>query len=87
MSKVMISLPEEFLRNLDVLADTEHRSRSELVREAVRLYVTTHVEPRISSLSARRAVARILKTHLRWPAGRTAESLIRQLREARYGSR
>ena len=88
MSKVMISVPREFLRNLDVLAQAEHRSRSELVREAVRVYVVTRVEPRVGTQasSARRAAARILKTHLRWPDSQTAESVIRHLRQTRYGS-
>ena len=88
MSKVMISVPREFLRNLDVLAGAEHRSRSELVREAVRLYVATRIEPRTAITSSRtqRAATRILKTHLRWPNGQTAESVIRHLRQTRYGS-
>ena len=35
----MVSLPEEFLAEVDRLADQEHRSRSELFREAMRLYI------------------------------------------------
>ena len=35
MSKVMISLAPEFLRDMNVIAKAEHRSRSELVREAI----------------------------------------------------
>jgi metal-responsive CopG/Arc/MetJ family transcriptional regulator len=38
-SKVMISFPDEFLVELDRIAQEEHRTRSELVYEAVRLYI------------------------------------------------
>ena len=87
MSKVMISLQEEFLRDLDTLARAEHRSRSELVREAVRTYVVTRVGPGSTRRAdARRAAARILSTHLRFPAGETAESVVRRLRDTRYGA-
>jgi len=39
MAKVLISMKEEFLDEIDRLADNEHRSRSELIREALRLYM------------------------------------------------
>lgn len=38
-TKVMVSFPEEFLAEVDRVAQEEHRSRSELVREALRLYI------------------------------------------------
>lgn len=38
-TKVMVSFPEEFLAEVDRVAREEHRSRSELVREALRLYI------------------------------------------------
>jgi len=38
-TKVMVSFPEEFLAEVDRVAQKEHRSRSELVREALRLYI------------------------------------------------
>jgi metal-responsive CopG/Arc/MetJ family transcriptional regulator len=38
VSKVMVSFPEEFLNEVDRIAREEHRSRSELLREAVRVY-------------------------------------------------
>ena len=40
-SKVMISFPDEFLAEVDRIAQEEHRTRSELVREAIRLYIET----------------------------------------------
>jgi CopG family transcriptional regulator / antitoxin EndoAI len=38
-AKVMVSFPEAFLEEVDRVARDEHRSRSELLREAVRLYM------------------------------------------------
>lgn len=37
--KVIISVPEEFLIEIDKAAKEEHCSRSELLREAARLYL------------------------------------------------
>ena len=37
--KVMVSFPEEFLEQVDQVAREEHRSRSELLREAMRVYM------------------------------------------------
>jgi metal-responsive CopG/Arc/MetJ family transcriptional regulator len=38
-SRVLISLPEKFLAEIDQLAEEEQRSRSELIREALRNYI------------------------------------------------
>jgi len=40
-AKVMVSFPEEFLTRVDEVADSEHRSRSELIREALRQYIVS----------------------------------------------
>lgn len=39
MARVLISMPERFLEEIDNLADSENRSRSELIREALRTYM------------------------------------------------
>jgi len=39
MARVLISMPEEFLNKIDTVADGENRSRSELIREALRTYI------------------------------------------------
>lgn len=39
MSRVLISMPEQFLNKIDGIADNENRSRSELIREALRTYI------------------------------------------------
>jgi CopG family transcriptional regulator / antitoxin EndoAI len=39
MAKVLISMREEFLDQIDELADVEQRTRSELIRQALRVYM------------------------------------------------
>ncbi len=39
MARVLISMPENFLGEIDKVADTENRTRSELIREALRTYI------------------------------------------------
>ena len=39
MARVLISMPEEFLNMIDNVAEGENRSRSELIREALRTYI------------------------------------------------
>ncbi|GBF22809.1 CopG family transcriptional regulator [Candidatus Gastranaerophilus sp. (ex Termes propinquus)] len=39
MARVLISMPEKFLSEIDTVADSENRSRSELIREALRSYI------------------------------------------------
>ena len=39
MARVLISMPEKFLDEIDSVATTENRTRSELIREALRTYM------------------------------------------------
>lgn len=39
MARVLISMKDEFLRRIDEVAEREQRSRSELIREALRTYI------------------------------------------------
>ncbi len=39
MAKVLINLPDEFLQEVDKLAELEHRTRSSLIRESLRRYL------------------------------------------------
>ena len=39
MARVLISMPEEFLSRIDQVAEGENRTRSELIREALRSYM------------------------------------------------
>ncbi len=54
MARVLISMPEEFLNRIDQVADVENRSRSELIREALRTYIYKQ-KIRESSSAARNA--------------------------------
>lgn len=39
MARVLISMPERFLDEIDNIANSENRTRSELIREALRTYM------------------------------------------------
>ena len=39
MAKVLISMREDFLEKIDELAEEEQRTRSELIRQALREYI------------------------------------------------
>lgn len=39
MARVLISMSDEFLNKVDSIANTEQRTRSELIREALRSYL------------------------------------------------
>ena len=39
MAKILVTMPDDFLQKVDGLALTEQRSRSELIREALRTYM------------------------------------------------
>lgn len=61
MARFMISMPDEMLKKLDDAARKEHRSRSELLREAARRHLAADVqaEPaRDSKSKARRETMR-----------------------------
>ncbi|HIS37632.1 TPA: ribbon-helix-helix protein, CopG family [Candidatus Scatousia excrementigallinarum] len=39
MAKILVTMPDEFLNKVDGLANDEQRTRSELIREALRTYM------------------------------------------------
>ena len=39
MARILISMPDDFLSRVDFVAGNEQRTRSELVREALRTYI------------------------------------------------
>ncbi len=39
MAKILISMPDKFLESIDKIAVDEQRTRSELIREALRSYL------------------------------------------------
>ena len=54
MARVLISMPEDFLNKIDQVADGENRSRSELIRVALRTYIYKQ-KVRESTTSAKNA--------------------------------
>lgn len=51
-NKVLVSLPEKFLKTVDRAAAEEHRSRSELIREALRAYLEARQSKKVGEGSA-----------------------------------
>ena len=39
MAKILVTMPDEFLHKVDGFASNEQRTRSELIREALRIYM------------------------------------------------
>lgn len=61
MAKILVTMPDAFLNAVDGLANNEQRTRSELIREALRTYMR-----RVSANQSKRAVenAKILENLL-----------------------
>ncbi len=51
MARILVSMPDDFLKSVDKLADNESRTRSELVREALRSYIR-----KTNSLNSKKAL-------------------------------
>ena len=87
VTKVMVSFPEEFLAQIDRVAREENRSRSELLREAVRLYMERRAgkqrpgdDPRVQhAVAVQDALARLTPG-----TGQDSAEDIRRWREARH---
>lgn len=43
MAKVLLSIPDKFLNQIDEVAENEQRTRSELIREALRTYMKRNI--------------------------------------------
>lgn len=87
MARVIITVPDDFLAQIDETARNEHRSRSELIREALRQYVTQ----RQTALRQERAASEVREAvgiieHLRTQAAtraRLATSSVEAIRTFR----
>ncbi len=42
MAKVLVNFQDEFLQEIDKIAEVEHRTRSSLIREALRRYLSQY---------------------------------------------
>lgn len=84
MAKVMISLPDEFLEAVDAASRAEHRTRSELIREALRAYFEEEQPYKrpIDNRAIRGAYESIRAT--KWRGKFDSTQLIRRMRETRH---
>lgn len=84
-TKVMISVPQDFLQELDELARKEHRSRSELVREAVRFYKKKTQARPIDDPAVQEAYDYILSVSEKWTGPGDMAAVVRNMRDTRQG--
>ena len=82
MAKVMISLPGEFLKKVDRTAQAQGRSRSELIREALRTVVGGK---NARARSWKQALAPLRELERHWIGHWDSTDIIRYFRDTRYG--
>ena len=81
MSKVMISLPTQFLSRVDRAARSQGRSRSELIRESLRVALGEgNMRP-----SWKDALAPLRELEAKWVGEWDSTDIIRYYRDRRYG--
>jgi metal-responsive CopG/Arc/MetJ family transcriptional regulator len=83
MAKVMISLPDEFLKRVDRAARKQGRSRSELIRESLRNTVSGK---RSRAQSWKHALAPLRELEEHWVGQWDSTDIIRYYRDRRYGT-
>jgi Arc/MetJ-type ribon-helix-helix transcriptional regulator len=81
MAKVMVSFPTQFLKKVDRAARSQGRSRSGLIREALRGMVGESRDRR----SWKKAVAPLRELEERWVGQWDSTDIIRYYRDNRYG--
>lgn len=87
MARFVVTIPDDFLAEVDARAKTEHRSRSELVREALRSYLRSG--GRKGDISDRPEVKRALRIQeetrrLLEGSGYSGSEAVRKLRDRIY---
>ena len=81
MAKVMVSFPPEFLRRVDRAARSQGRSRSGLIREALRGVLTD----KGGRPSWKEALAPLRDLEGQWVGQWDSTEIVRYYRERRYG--
>ena len=82
MAKIMVSLPDDFLKKVDRTARAQGRSRSELIREALRGALTSKENGR---RSWKEALVPLQELEQQWVGRWNSTDIIRYYRETRYG--
>jgi metal-responsive CopG/Arc/MetJ family transcriptional regulator len=78
MAKIMISLPQEFLKKVDRAAKAQGRSRSELIREALRTLLDTS---RRGRRSWQEALAPLKALEQQWVGQWNSTDIVRDYRD------
>lgn len=52
MARILVSMPDDFLNKIDKIAGSEQRTRSELVREALRAYIKRNNMPNSQKINS-----------------------------------
>lgn len=81
MAKVMVSFPSEFLKKVNRAARSQGRTRSELIREALR----ATLGERRARRSWKDAVAPLRELEREWVGEWDSTDIIRYYRDRRYG--
>ena len=84
MAKVMISLPERFLSEVDKAAQAEHRTRSDFIRETLREYFRGAKRSKKPIESPRVREAFETLRSLTWKEKFDSTKVIRRMRDSRY---
>jgi Arc/MetJ-type ribon-helix-helix transcriptional regulator len=84
MAKVMISLPERFLSEVDKTAQAEHRTRSDLIREALREYLRVGKLSKKPIENPRTKEAFETLRSLTWKRKFDSTEIIRKMRDSRH---
>lgn len=82
--KIMISMPDELLADIDSAADQEHRSRSEFIREAARQYLTARsgkYQRRIDDPKVQKALEIMERIAAKPSSGWDAAEAVREIRD------
>ena len=82
MAKIMISLPQDFLKKVDRAARAQGRSRSELIREALRTLLSDRPGSRRSWTEA---LVPLKELEQQWVGQWNSTDIVRYYRETRYG--
>ena len=82
MTRVMITVPDKFLAEIDSAATAQHRSHSELFREAIRQYLRNPPDQSISSAQEAAGIIERLRRKIEmWAeAAQDSTEIIRALR-------
>ena len=82
MAKVMISIPDALLKKVDRAAKKRRRSRTEVIRQALRADLTNHT---VQRRSWKKALAPLRKLEQQWVGQWDSTDIIRYYRDTRYG--